>query len=103
MEQFTHLKPLSNKITINKIAKSDVSSGGIIKTNVADEPEMGEVLAVGRGIPLINDAGAFAIIPMEVEVGMKVLFPPNVAVEVELPNGEKQWLITEERILGILS
>lgn len=101
--EFTNLLPLSNKITIKELPKSEKTSGGIIKVNTENEPLIGEVVEVGRGVPLINETGQFAIIPLELKKGDKVLFPPNIAVPVELPNGEKLLLLTEDHILGIIN
>lgn len=93
--------PLSNKITVRLLPKQKVTEGGIIKLDTVEEPMQGIVVEVGRGIPLINDEGAWAIVPLELKQGMKVLLPPNVGVEIE-SNGEKLQLLSEDQVLGIL-
>lgn len=90
--------PLNNKILVKQLPREEKTAAGLYKAPNAEEPEKGIVVKVGRGVPLINEHGAFAIIPLECAIGDTVMFPPNVGVDMEV-NGEKLLLLTEDYIL----
>lgn len=94
--------PLSNKVTIRPLPKDPIKEGAIIVVGEDNAPVKGVVVEVGRGVPIINDEGAWAIVPLELKSGMVVLYPPHIGVEVE-SNGEKLLLVAEEQVLGIVS
>ncbi|MGB9681312.1 MAG: co-chaperone GroES [Minisyncoccia bacterium] len=92
------IKPLSDHIFVEPINEEKVTKSGIyLPDNAEEKPMMGKVIAVGPGKK--NEEGK--IIPMEVEVGDKVLFTKYAPTEIKIE--EKEYLvIREDDILAIL-
>jgi len=92
------LRPLNDKIIIERTDKQAVSAGGIIMPEQAQEkPQRGVVLACGPG-GYSEETRKF--IPTEVSVGDIVLFSKYAGVETM--DGDREVLILrEEDILGI--
>jgi chaperonin GroES len=93
-----NIKPLSDHILIEPLKEEQVSKGGIVLPETAEEkPEQGKVVAVGPG--KINEKGERQ--SMEVKVGDKVLFTKYGPNEIKV--GDKEYLIArEEDILAII-
>lgn len=92
------LKPLGNRVLIERIEPEEVKKGGIIIPDTAKEkPQQGKVIAVGSGG--VDEKGNRR--EMEVKLGDKVLFGKYAGTEVTLD--DKEYLImSEEDILGII-
>lgn len=83
-----NLKPLHDRIIIEAAAKEEVTAGGIILPDSAQEkPLKGKVLAVGPGKRL--DSGTLA--PVDVKVGDTVLYGKYSGTEVNV--GGKDYII----------
>jgi chaperonin GroES len=94
-----NIKPLSDHILIEPIAPEEKSKGGIFLPESVEKerPEQGKIVAVGPGRKLISGK----IIPMNVQVGDKVLFTKYGPNEIKIDN--KEYLIAkEEDILAII-
>jgi chaperonin GroES len=86
-----NLKPLGDRVIVKPKEPEEVTKGGIILPDTAQEKPMeGEVVAVGPG--KVSDNGTK--IPMELKVGNKVLYGKYSGSEVKINDGE--FLIMRE-------
>lgn len=92
------LKPLEDKIVIKQDeAETRTASGLYIPDSNKEKPQQGEVLAVGPGRR--DDKGER--IPMDVQVGDKVLYSKYGGTEVTY-SGEDYLIVSARDILAIL-
>jgi len=93
------LKPLGGRVIIEPIEQEEMTAGGIILPETAKEkPQEGNVLAVGRGD---WDEKSGARIPMDVQVGDKVLFAKYSGTEIKM-DGKKLLIMRESDLLAIV-
>ncbi|MEO0097241.1 MAG: co-chaperone GroES [candidate division WOR-3 bacterium] len=92
------IKPLADRVVVERIEEEEVKKGGIILPDTAKEkPIRGKVIAVGPG--RLDDKGNR--IPMEVKKGDVVLFGKYAGQEIKIDN--KEYLIMrEDEILAII-
>jgi chaperonin GroES len=92
------LTPIYDRIVVSRDKAKDMSEGGIVLPEVAqDRPLTGTVLAVGEGRLAENGT----IVPMPFKVGQKVLFGKYAGTEITLDK-EEFTLIKGEDILAIV-
>lgn len=92
------LKPLHDRIIVKAAEKEQVSSGGIILPDSAQEkPQRGEVIAVGPGKRL--DSGQLA--PVDIQVGDVVLYGKYGGTEVTV-GGEDFVILRADDVLGVV-
>jgi Co-chaperonin GroES (HSP10) len=93
------ITPLRDKVVVKRLEEvEEKTPGGIIIPDTAKEkPQIGEVLAVGKG-KILQDG---KVIPPEVKVGDKVLFAKYAGTEVKI-EGEEYLIMSEDEILGII-
>jgi chaperonin GroES len=92
------IRPLQDRVIVERIAEEEKSKGGIIIPDTAKEkPQEGKVIAVGKG--KVNDDGK--TIPLTVKAGDKILFSKYAGSEVKL-NGNEYLIMREDDILGIV-
>ena len=92
------LKPLSDKVIVQKLEPEEKTSGGILLPDSAKEkPQEGKVIAVGPGAT--DDKGQRK--PMDVKEGEHVLFAKYSGTEVKL-DGEEYLILSERDILAIV-
>ena len=92
------LKPLMDRIVIQRQEEETTTKGGIIIPDTAKEkPAEGKVVAVGQGA--ISDNGSR--IPMTVKKGDRVLFSKYAGTEVKI-DGEEYLIMREDDLLGII-
>ncbi len=93
------LKPLHDRIIVEVAAKEEISAGGIILPDAAQEkPQRGTVLAVGPGKVL--DSGKLA--PVDINVGDVVLYGRYGGTEVTV-SGKEYTILRAEDVLAIVS
>ena len=92
------LKPLRDRIIVERIEEEETTKGAIIIPDSAKEkPIDGKVIAVGKGRLLDNGD----TVPMEVKVGDKILFSKYAGTDVKVD--EKEYLIMrEDDVLAIV-
>ena len=92
------IRPLHDRILVERLEEQEVKKGGIIIPDTAKEkPQEGKVIAVGTG--KVNDDGKR--LALDVKVGDKILFGKYSGSEVKVD--DKDYLILrEEDILAIL-
>lgn len=92
------LKPLYDRLLIQRVESETTSAGGIIIPDTAQEKtQIGVVKAVGDG-KLSNDG---SIRPLKVKKGDRVLFGKYSGTEVKL-DGEELLILREDEVLGIV-
>src|SRR5438874_7079201 len=78
------LKPLHDRIVVKRIEEKETVKGGIIVPDTAKEkPQEGEVVAVGAG--KLQEGKR---IPMDVEVGDRILFGKFSGTEIKIEDEE---------------
>jgi chaperonin GroES len=92
------VKPLHDRILVERIEAEEVRKGGIIIPDTAKEkPQQGKVIAVGPG--KVDDDGKR--IPMDVKKGNYILFGKYSGNEIRI--GDDEYLIMrEEDVLAIV-
>jgi chaperonin GroES len=92
------VRPLHDRIMVERLEEQEVKRGGIIIPDTAKEkPQEGKVIAVGTG--KVGDDGKK--IPLDVKAGDKILFGKYSGSEVKID--DKEYLILrEEDVLAIL-
>ena len=91
-------RPLHDRVVVERIEAEEKSVGGIIIPDTAKEkPRQGEVIAVGPGGR--DEAGK--LIPIDVQVGDRVLFAKWSGTEVKIDDDE-YLIMKESDIMGVL-
>ena len=92
------IRPLHDRLLVERLEEKDVKKGGIIIPDTAKEkPQEAKVIAVGNG--KVTDAGKK--IPLDVKAGDKILFGKYSGSEVKID--DKEYLIMrEDDVLAIL-
>ena len=92
------LKPLGGRVIVEPIEQEEMTAGGIILPETAKEkPQEGKILAVGSGDRKEDGER----IPMEVQVGDKVLYAKYSGTEVKT-DGRKLLILRESDILAVV-
>ena len=92
------LTPLHDRVIIKRIEEKESVKGGIIIPDTAKEkPQEGEVIAVGAGKLEKGQR-----IPLDVEVGDRILFGKYSGTDIKLDD-EEYLILREEEILAKLS
>jgi len=93
-----NLKPLHDRILVQRVEEESKTKGGIIIPDTAKEkPAEGKVVAVGNG--RLGEDGK--VIPLEVKSGDRVLFGKYSGTEVKI-EGEEYLIMREDDVLGII-
>jgi len=93
------IRPLSDKILVERVAAENKTSGGIVLPDTAREkPKMGKVIGVGRGKLLENGT----VQRMDVSKGDLVLFSTYAGTELKI-EGKEYLILNEFDILGIVA
>jgi len=95
------LRPLFDNIIVKPIPKEEKKSAIILVETKKEEPEIGEVIAIGPG-RMVNTSAEGMRQPMSVKVGDKVLFNKFGVDEVEIKEGEKFLTLKETDIIAII-
>jgi chaperonin GroES len=92
------LKPLQDRILVQRIEEEKTTKGGIIIPDTAKEkPAEGKVIAVGDG--KVDENGKK--VPLDVKKGDRILFGKYSGTEIKL-SGEEYLILREDDVLGII-
>ncbi|HBF23430.1 MAG TPA: co-chaperone GroES [Planctomycetes bacterium] len=92
------IRPLGDKILVQRLEAADISAGGIVLPDSAKEkPREGNIIALGEGRLLKDGKRA----DFSVSTGDRVLFASYAGTEVEW-EGEEYLILSEDDILGIV-
>jgi chaperonin GroES len=93
-----NVRPLHDRIIVQRIEEGEQKVGGIIIPDTAKEkPQQGKVIAVGAG--KAKDDGKR--IPLDVKAGDTILFGKYSGQEIKL-DGEEYLIMREDEVLAVL-
>ena len=93
-----NLKPLHDRVLVERVNSEDKTKGGIIIPDTAQEKPMeGKVLAVGNGAR--NENGQ--LVALDVKKGDRILFGKWSGTEVKI-DGKELLIMKESDIMGII-
>ncbi len=92
------IRPLHDRIVVERIDEDEKSQGGIIIPDTAKEkPQQGKVIAVGKG--RVNEDGK--VRPLDVQKGDRILFGKYSGNEMQI-GGDEHLIMREDDVLAIL-
>lgn len=92
------VRPLHDRIIVERIEEGEQQVGGIIIPDTAKEkPQQGKIIAAGKG--KVKDGGS--VTPLDVKAGDTVLFGKYSGQEIKL-DGEEFLIMREDEILGVI-
>jgi len=92
------LRPLQDRILVQRVEEETTTKGGIIIPDTAKEkPAEGKVKAVGNG--KVGDDGKR--VALEIKVGNRILFGKYSGTEVKI-DGEEYLIMREDDVLGVI-
>ena len=92
------LRPLQDRILVQRVKEEEKTKGGIIIPDTAKEkPAEGKIVSVGKGK---LDENGKRIAP-EVKKGDRILFSKYSGTEVKV-EGQEYLIMREEDVLGII-
>jgi chaperonin GroES len=92
------VRPLHDRIIVQRIEEGEQKIGGIIIPDSAKEkPQQGKVIAVGNG--KVKDDGTR--VALDVKAGDTILFGKYSGQEIKV-DGEEYLIMREDEVLGVL-
>ena len=92
------LKPLQDKVIVQKLEPEEKTAGGILlPDSTKEKPQEGKVIAVGPGA--VDDKGQRK--PIDVKEGDHVLFAKYSGTEIKL-DGQEYLILSDRDILAIV-
>ena len=92
------IRPLHDRVIIQRLEAETKSAGGIVIPDSATEkPIRGKVMAVGRGKILENGD----VRPLDLKVGDHVLFGKYSGTEVKV-DGDEYLVMREEDVMAVI-
>jgi chaperonin GroES len=92
------LRPLHDRILVERVEETEKTKGGIIIPDSAKEkPAEGKVIAVGKG--RVGDDGK--LIALDIKKGDRILFGKYGGTEVKI-DGEEYLIMREDDVLGVI-
>jgi chaperonin GroES len=93
-----NLRPLHDRILIERIEEKEQIKGGIIIPDSAKEkPQEGKVVAVGNGKRLENGT----TVPLDVKAGDRILFGKYAGSEIKVEDNE-YLILREDEVLAVI-
>ena len=93
-----NIRPLGDKVIVKRVEAEEVTAGGIVLPDTAQEkPKRGVVQAIGNGRLLDNGERSV----MQVRKNDEVLFTSYAGTEVKI-HGDEYLIMDESDILGII-
>ncbi|MCK5696332.1 MAG: co-chaperone GroES [Desulfobacula sp.] len=92
------LRPLSDRILVERVDEDEKTKGGIIIPDTAKEkPAEGKIVATGNG--RMGEDGK--LLPMDVKVGDRILFSKYGGTDVKI-DGIDYLILRQDDVLGII-
>jgi chaperonin GroES len=93
-----NLRPLHDRILVERIEEKEQIKGGIIIPDSAKEkPQEGKVVAVGNGKRLENGT----TVPLDVKAGDRILFGKYAGSEIKVEDSE-YLILREDEVLAVI-
>lgn len=94
----TKIRPLHDRVIVQRLAEEERTRGGIIIPDTAKEkPQKGKIVSTGKGRVDNGD-----LRPLEVKPGDEVLFGKYAGTEFKI-DGEEFLMMREEDIYGVVT
>ena len=92
------LRPLSDRILVERVEEDSKTKGGIIIPDTAKEkPAEGKIVSMGNG--RMGEDGK--LIPMDVKVGDRILFSKYGGTDVKI-DGSDYLILRQDDVLGVI-
>ena len=92
------IRPLQDRIIVQRLEEEDTTKGGIIIPDTAKEkPSEGLVVAVGKG--KVTEDGKK--LPLEVKKNDRILFGKYSGTDIKI-EGEEYLIMREDDVLGVV-
>jgi chaperonin GroES len=92
------VRPLHDRVIVERIEESEQKIGGIIIPDTAKEkPQQGKIIAAGKG--RVEKDGK--VTPLDVKAGDTVLFGKYAGQEIKI-DGNEYLIMREEEVLGVI-
>ena len=92
------IRPLHDRIIVERLEEETKTAGGIIIPDTAKEkPQQGKVIAVGKGKKTEDGK----LLPLDVKVGDKILFGKYSGTEIKI-EGKEFLMMREDDVLGVI-
>jgi chaperonin GroES len=93
-----NVRPLHDRVIIERIEEGEQKVGGIIIPDSAKEkPQQGKIIAAGKG--RIEKDGK--VTPLDVKAGDTILFGKYAGQEIKI-DGNDYLIMREEEVLGVI-
>jgi len=93
-----NIRPLHDRVLVNRLEEEKTSPGGIVIPDSATEkPIQGEIIAVGNGKILDNGE----VRALDLKKGDRVLFGKYSGTEVKV-DGNEYLVLREDDIMGVI-
>jgi len=93
-----NVRPLHDRVIIERIEEGEQKIGGIIIPDSAKEkPQQGKIIAAGKG--RIEKDGR--VTPLDVKAGDTILFGKYAGQEIKI-DGNDYLIMREEEVLGVI-
>jgi chaperonin GroES len=97
-EHLMNVRPLHDRIVVERIEEGEQKVGGIIIPDTAKEkPQQGKVIAVGNGKS--KDDGKR--VPLDVKAGDTILFGKYSGQEIKI-DGDEYLIMGEDEVLAVI-
>lgn len=98
MATATAMKPLGDRVVVERLEEETKTRGGIVLPDTAKEkPQKGKVMAVGSGRMLDNGTK----VALEVKEGDIVVFAKYGGTEIEI-DGKEYIILSERDLLAVM-
>jgi chaperonin GroES len=92
------VRPLHDRILVERIEEEEKTAAGIIIPDAAKEkPSQGKVVAVGNG----RKSEDGKVIPLEVKEGDRILFGKYAGTEIKI-EGKEYLMMREDEVFAII-
>ncbi len=92
------LRPLHDRIIVERLSEDEKSAGGIfIPDSAKEKPQRGKVVAIGKG--KVQEDGS--IRPLDLKAGDLVLFGKYAGTEVKI-DSEDRLIMREDDVLAVI-
>ena len=96
--EFMNVRPLHDRIVVQRLEEGEQQVGGIIIPDTAKErPQQGKVMAAGNG--KVNDDGKRVL--LDVKGGDQILFGKYAGQEIKL-DGQEYLIMKEDEVLAVI-
>ncbi|PCS23861.1 co-chaperone GroES [Candidatus Enterovibrio escicola] len=94
-----NIRPLHDRVIVERQEVESKSAGGIVLTgSAAEKSTRGVVLAVGKGRVLDNGN----ILPLDVKIGDTVIFSEGYGMKTEKIDGKEVLILSENDVMAIV-